>query len=621
MSTQSTKILSDIIVHSKYARYSKDLGRRESWDELVARNKQMHLDKFKGATHDKINEVYENYVRPKLVLPSMRSLQFGGGAIFKNESRIYNCAFLPINDYRAFREVMFLLLGGTGVGYSVEYHNIHSLPTVKVRKHERPLKFLVMDSIEGWADAVHALMESYFEGKTPIRFDFSDIREKGTELVVTGGKAPGPRPLKICLEKIEAILFQAVGRRLRAIEVHDICCHIADAVLSGGIRRAAMISLFSDDDQDMLECKHGSWWEDNAQRARSNNSAVLYRFNTDYAKFSRVWDAMQASGSGEPGIFWSNDQDMGTNPCAEIALQSNQFCNLTEINMHNISSKMDLFGRVDAGTFLGTMQAAYTDFHYLRPIWRTHTEEDALTGVGMTGIASGAYYNYNMKEAGEYAKAQNLEYSGNLGINRASRVTTIKPSGTSSIVLGCSSGVHAWHDRYYLRRVRVNKDEAIYPYLKATIPGLVEDDIFAPETTAVVAIPQEAPSGGILRDESAFDLFNRTIGLNKTWVKGGHVKGGNSNNVSCTISVKEHEWAGLKDLCWNQRWDYNGISFLPYDGGTYAQAPFESITKSDFSEWESRLNSIDLTQVTESEDKTNLTDQAACVGGACEIEL
>ena len=332
-----------------------------------------------------------------------------------------------------------------------------------------------------------------------------------------------------------------------------------------------------------------------------------------------LWDKIVASNSGEPGVYFSNDKDWGTNPCCEIALRPFQFCNLTEVNVSNVTSQEDLNERVKAGAFLGTLQAAYTDFHYLRDIWKKTTEKDALAGVGMTGIASGAVLNLNLEEAADHAKNTNKEIAKIIGIRKASRVTTVKPSGTSSLVLGTSSGIHAWHNDFYVRRMRLGKNEAIYKYLAKNHPELVEDDFFKPDIQAVVSVPQRSPEGAIYRTESAFDLLERTKKFNMEWVKGGHRKGSNSNNVSATISVKQDEWEEVGKWMWKFKDTFNGLAVLPYDNGSYTQAPFEDITEEKFLEMESHLNKINLRKIVEVTDETDLKDQAACAGGACEI--
>ena len=323
----SNEILSDITVHMKYARFRPELQRRETWEELVTRNKEMHIKKYPHLEAE-IEETYK-FVYDKKILPSMRSLQFGGKPIEISPNRIYNCAYLPIDDWRAFGEVMFLLLGGTGVGYSVQKHHVEGLPEIRKPDTKRTRRFLIGDSIEGWAEAIKMLTKSYFLGGPTINFDFSDIRQKGSMLVTSGGKAPGPQPLKECLVKIQGILdTKNDNEKLSPIEVHDIVCHIADAVLAGGIRRAALISLFNADDEEMISCKSGAWWELNPQRGRANNSAVLLRNKITQEFFLSLWKKIEASGAGEPGIYFSNDKDWGTNPCCEIALRPFQFCNL-----------------------------------------------------------------------------------------------------------------------------------------------------------------------------------------------------------------------------------------------------------------------------------------------------
>ena len=614
----SNNILSDITVYMKYARYNEVLQRRETWDELVTRNKEMHLKKYPNFT-DEIEAAYE-FVYDKKVLPSMRSLQFGGKPIEISPNRIYNCAYLPIDDWRAFGEVMFLLLGGTGVGYSVQRHHVDKLPEIRKPNANKNRRYLIGDSIEGWADSIKMLMKSYFEGGSTISFDFSDIRPKGARLITSGGKAPGPQPLKECLIKIDGILSQKeTGEKLSPIEVHDIVCHVADAVLAGGIRRAALISLFSADDEEMISCKSGNWWELNPQRGRANNSAVLLRNKITKEFFLSLWKKIEASGAGEPGIYLSNDKDWGTNPCCEIALRPYQFCNLCEVNVSDITSQEDLNARVKAAALIGTLQAGYTNFHYLRPVWQRTTEKDALIGVGMTGIGSGKAEQYDLTQAAEMVKEENTRVAAILGINAAARTTTVKPAGTSSLTLGCSSGIHAWHNDYYVRRIRVGKNEAIYTYLSLYHPELIEDEYFRPHDTAVISIPQKAPAGAILRHESASDLLERVKHVYKNWVKPGHRNGQNTHNISATVSIKNDEWQVVGEWMWENRKFYNGLSVLPYDGGTYIQAPFEDCTEEKYNEMMKSLTNVDLSKVIELADNTNLSGEVACAGGACEI--
>ena len=616
----NNKILSDITVHMKYAKFIPDLQRRETWEELVDRNKAMHIRKYPSLKND--IETYYKYVYEKKVLPSMRSLQFGGKPIEISPNRLYNCAYLPIDHIDAFSEVMFLLLSGCGVGYSVQLHNIKKLPEIIKPHVVRKRRFVIGDSIEGWSDAIKVLIKSYMGGKrsSKIKFDYSDIRPKGARLVTSGGKAPGPQPLRECLVKIKGILdAKQDGEKLKSIEVHDIVCHIADAVLAGGIRRAALISLFSAYDEEMIACKSGQWWETDPQRGRANNSAVLMRHKITKEFFIDLWKRIELSGSGEPGIYFNNDKDWGTNPCCEIALRPFQFCNLCEVNVSDVDTQEELNDRVAAAAFIGTLQAGYTEFHYLREVWQETTERDALIGVSMTGIGSGKVLDLDLNQAADQVKMMNRITAKTIGINPAARTTCVKPAGTTSLVLGTSSGIHAWHNKYYIRRMRVGKNEAIYNYLAIHHPQLIQDEYFRPHDTAVIEIPQAAPKGSIVRTESAFDLLERVKKVATEWVATGHKSGSNTHNVSATISLKDKEWKKAGEWMWENRNNYNGLSVLPYDGGTYTQAPFEDITKAKYDEMTKLLQDIDLTKVVELNDNTDLSGELACAGGSCEV--
>jgi len=617
MLTTESQILSEITTHLKYAKFVPEKNRRETWDELVTRNKEMHLKKFPQLAEE-IEAAYK-YVYDKKVLPSMRSMQFAGKPIEINNARIFNCSYLPIDDFRAFSEIMFLLLSGCGVGYSVQTHHVEQLP--EIRKPLKQKRYLVGDSIEGWADAVRMLTKAYFgQTSTAPLFDFRDIRAKGASLITVGGKAPGPEPLKIALIHMQAILDRKNdGEKLTTLECHDIICHLADAVLSGGIRRAALIALFNLHDEDMLTCKFGPWWENNPQRGRANNSAVLLRNMIDKETFMNLWGKIEASNSGEPGFLFTNDKDAGTNPCAEINLKANQFCNLCEINASDIETQEEYNARAKAAAFIGTLQASYTDFHYLRDVWRKTTEKEALLGIGMTGIASGAVFKLNMKEAAKVAVDENERVAKVLGINKAARVTTVKPSGTTSLVLGTSSGIHAWHDDFYLRRIRLGKNEALYTYLSINHPEMLEDDFFKPTLQSIVSVPQRAPEGAITRKESAMDMLERIKTINKNWIKPGHRKGANMHNVSATVTIKHDEWPVVGEWLYENKDYFTALSFLPEDLGSYKQPPFETITKEEFEAAVSSLHAVDLSKVVEFADNTALMDQQACSGGACEI--
>jgi ribonucleoside-triphosphate reductase len=627
--------LSNVTVFSKYAKYLPEVGRRETWDEIVDRYEIMMFKKYPQLKKQIIAN--SEWIRQKKVLPSMRALQFAGPALEVNNARGFNCAYLPIDNYHAFSEVMFLLLGGSGVGYSVQRHHVEQLPEIK--KSDKIRKYLIQDSIIGWADAIKVLMKGYFGLGTIPEFDYRDIRPKGARLVTAGGKAPGPEPLKLCVAHIQAILDRkSDGDKLTPLEAHDILCHIANSVLAGGIRRSAMISLFDFDDEEMITCKYGNWWELNEQRGRANNSAVLVRGKVSEQEFFDLWERVELSKSGEPGIYWTNDRDWGTNPCCEIGLRPFQFCNLCEVNVSNVEDLNDLLDRVNVAAFFGTLQAGFTDFHYLRNRWKLSTERDALLGIGMTGIGSGKILEFDLGFAAEVAKQRNREIAHLIGINPASRITCIKPSGTTSCVLGTSSGIHAWHAPYYLRTMRFNKGEALAQYLMDNHPELCEDDVLRPTDTLCVRFPIKAPQGAIYRTETALDTLERVKKFSDEWIKPGHIDGLNSHNVSATISIDKNklynqdlqpytgyeavwfdEWQVVGQWMWKNRESYNGISVLDFDGGTYRQAPFEDIDAEEYGRRIAFVKMLDLRNVREEEDNVHFGQVAACAGGACEV--
>jgi ribonucleoside-triphosphate reductase len=619
----SSKILSEIVTYNNYSKYLPDAGRRETWEETVQRSMDMHTKKY-PLLADEIKAAYR-FVFDKKVLPSMRSLQFGGKPIEINPARSFNCSYAAVDDVRFFQEAMFLLLGGSGLGYSVQNHHISNLPPVTKPYSKRTKRFLVGDSIEGWADAIGALMKSYFSASSTVEFDFSDIRKKGTLLKTSGGLAPGPQPLKDCIYNIRKILDQKEsGDSLTSLEVHDIVCFIADAVLAGGIRRAALIALFDIDDEAMLTCKFGNWWETNPQRARANNSAVVLRHKIKKDRFLELWGKVKASGSGEPGILMSNSKEAGCNPCAEISFsQKTGLCNLTTVNVSDLLSydnpQAELESRVKAASFIGTLQATYTGFHYLREQWRKTAEKEALLGVSMTGIGSGSLNDLDEEAAAKVAVAENKRAAKLFGINQAARVTCVKPEGTASLVLGTSSGIHAWHSPYFIRRMRILKDKPLYAYLKGKVPSLLEDDVLHPNRDAVLSVPIKAPKTAIFRDESPLDLLERVKRTHKKWIQPGHRKGDNTHNVSCTVSVPPDKWEEVGEWMWLNREYYTGLSVLPYDGGSYVQAPFEECSKETYESMIKKVKDIDLSEVVEGQDTTELKEAIACGGGSCEI--
>jgi hypothetical protein len=954
-------LLADLTTFGKYSRYRPDKLRREQWPEIVQRVAEMHMRKFPDWALE-IEECFD-FVHDKMVMPSMRSAQFAGRPIEIAANRIYNCAFACMDAPESFQEAMFLLLGGTGFGYSVQHRHVSMLPAVR-GPSRRNRRHVVGDSIEGWADAIKVLTKAYFEGKSTPVFDFSDIRPKGADLVTSGGKAPGPQPLKDCIHNVTKVLDGSTGRQLRPIEVHDILCYMADAVLAGGIRRAAMIALFSPEDDEMIAAKSGPWWETNPQRGRANNSAVLVRGQVSREQFDSIFARLQASGSGEPGFYWTNDPDYGTNPslragtrvltgegvkniedlqdqsflvptlssewapakcwksspsellyrlkfrggaeyyataqhewpvlegdsyrkvrsdelvagmrmpspakkdklpearsqlsrddgffvgwlcgdgwitkrgdtgvqqiglcvskqdehegvvsklvgvlsrlgsnasfgntrrgvrelhtahrevntlleqagftgkqdglpssiwagctesfrkgfieglfsadgsvsdnrvtlttahkqlvedvrdllgfygihssiqhrktklpgrakiytrydlrinrradiahfaklfclsgdkgawlqkfthkrqlvnyqelvsveltdisepvwdisvadhdhcfelpsvvtgnCAEIALKDMGFCNLTTINAELIKTQEDLNKAAACAAMIGTLQATYTDFHYLREQWRINAEDEALLGVSITGIASGNLDGLDLTEAADCAVAANAVWAKRLGINPAKRITTIKPEGTSSLVCGTSSGIHAWHAPYYIRRLRFGRDEIIAKALADQAPDLLVDDVQNP-AQVILEYPVKAPDGAVIRTESAEELLERIRKYSNQWVKPGHISGPNTHNVSATVSVRESEWDIVREWMWSNRDVYNGISILPYSDHTYTQAPFEDIDAEEYQR-RARLIPEGFEFPAEYRDETTLQAEIACGGGgSCEV--
>lgn len=947
------EVLSSLTVFTKYAKYKRELKRREDWNEIIDRYVQMMCTKYPSLTES--IEVSAEFIRQKKVLPSMRALQFAGPAMEVNNARGYNCAYLPIDSVHSFSETMFLLLGGSGVGYSVQKQHVMKLPPIKKTEKYKNRTWLIEDSIMGWADSIKVLMKFYFEGGFKPKFDFRAIRHKGARLVTAGGKAPGPEPLKICLAHIEAIMERkSDGEKLTPLECHDILCHIANSVLSGGIRRSAMISLFSHDDEEMITCKYGNWWELNEQRGRSNNSCVLKRGEISEEEFKSLWKRIEASGSGEPGIYWTNDKELGTNPCCfvgdtkllttegyksfyelegesftainkngeevpatcwstgnklvgslilsnkktiectldhkfltvdgeereaqylpgnrimpfyvvnreitdfvkygfiqgdgalgrlesnshlglevyfgekdkdvadifnsnvgkqyltgyntilktlgfsseslpnrglpttiydwsednqlqflkglysangsiitkhrislkssclsliqdvklilesigidcyyttnkekevvfsngnyickesydlnitklnsvlkfsekigfvheykikaleelikekapkvlnykigeikevfdfslddnthwgvvegviahncEIGLRPFSFCNLCEVNVSDIASQEDLNDRVATAAFFGTLQAGFFDFHYLRPIWAKTTQKDALLGIGMTGIGSGEILKYDLTIAANTAKVVNSMISAVIGTNEAARITCIKPSGTTSLVLGTASGIHAWHSPYYLRTMRFNKNEDIAMYMEINHPELCEDDILRPKDTLCVRVPVKAPKDSIFRTETAIDTLERVKKFAQEWIVPGHISGANTNNVSATISIDKNrtypwndgafgtitekdEWEVVGEWMWENKEFYNGLSVLNYDGHTYVQAPFEEIIEEEYNKRIEHVKLIDLNNVIELDDVVDFGAIVSCGGGACEVNI
>lgn len=681
--SKTRKFLSDLVIYTKYASYLPVEKRRQTWEECVNVLKEMHTYKYPALAKE-IDEVFK-YVYGRKVLPSMRSMQYGGLPIELNPSRIYNCAYALIDHEFAFSELAFLLMSGCGVGYSVRSRHVKKLPQVKSPDGER--RFMIGDSIEGWADSFRQLMYAYLRGKTRPVFDYRDIRRKGSLIKKTGGRAPGHAKLKQCHINVEAVLKRAVGRRLTTLEVHDICCYMAECIVAGGVRTSAMISLFDIEDRSMTTCKgmfkckdmslfseseheyvvkfkladqemntnvYGrtdkdgyitikiskqfgeddyknlmlkselAWYYIHPQRAMSNNSVVLRRGEIKEKQFFDLWKKMSKEKSGEPGILWVNDEDEGCNPCGEISFTNgNGFCNLTTAVVYDVETQEEFNNRVKAAAFLGTLQAGYTDFHYLRGMWKENTERDAMLGVSLTGIASGKILDMNIKEAAGIAVLENERVAKLIGINKATKITTLKPEGSGTLAAGyIGNGIHPIWAGHFVRNNRIKKHDPVYKFLVDIIPDFVEDEFNNEQDGAVISIPIEAPDGAITRGESSIDMLKRIKKFSDEWIKSGHRKGVSTHNVSATVYIKNDEWESVGRWMWDNRNSYNGLSVLPFmdSDHNYKQAPFIELTKGEYDEMFAKFpESVDFTKIIEEDDNTTLSAEGACVSGACSL--
>lgn len=603
------QLLSDIAFFRTYSAVKED-GSKETWDEVCDRYENMLLQQYPEIRAYIFGAM--SHVRRKRVLPSMRALQFAGSPILRENARLYNCSFLNVTCFKDFADAMYLSACGTGVGYSVQRRHIEQLPVI-IEKGE--CKTFVQDSREGWADSLQSLLIN-----PNMEFDYSAIRPAGTQLS-TGGTASGPEPLRKCHELTRNVLLGAVGRKLTPFEVHQIMTCIADAIVAGGVRRSAMICLFDRDDKEMLNAKSGEWWLKNPSFARANNSAVLPRATTTQEEFNGILEACYDSKAGEPGIFWTNDLDWGTNPCAEIALRSRQFCNLTEINVAAAEDKDALRSMVWAATVLGTLQAGFTDFNYIHPDWKKNAEEDALLGVGMTGQAErpDLMTEEILSDLADAALKINEGIAHLIQINPAKRIGTVKPSGTTSTVLGTTSGIHAAHANHYMRRIRIGKNDPLAIALPKLLPEeCIERSDWEPNNV-IVKLPVSM-QGLTRHDETAVELGNRALAVRNSWIKNSHRDGQNYHNVSLTINYKETEREELKQWMWDNREYYGGISLLPFSDATYANAPFEDCTKEEFEALENKLPQLDLSVVAYEQKDDGRAESAACEGGLCELK-
>ena len=630
----NNKILSDITVHMKYAKYLPELNRR------VTRNKGMHLKSYPDLKEE-IEEVYK-MVYDKKILPPMRSMQFGGKPIEIAPNRIYNCAYMPIDHVDSFSECMFLLLGGTGVGYSVQNHHVLQLPPINKPYSKRTKRYLIGDSIEGWADAVKLLMKSYLNGRSSkILFDFSDIRPKGARLKTFGGRASGPDPLIDLFYFTTNIFKDAGGRKLTSYECHRMMCKIAEVVVVGGVRRSALMSLSNLTDERMRNAKSGQWWSDTPEMALSNNS-VCYTEKPDIGIFMKEWTSLYESKSGERGIFnreaavkqvakngrRDTNHDFGCNPCSEILLRDGQFCNLTEVVVRAEDTQKDIMRKVRLATILGTFQSSLTNFKRLRPKWVHNTEEEALLGVSLTGIMDNSFMNGSNTDRGHYGKRNlpdflsdlrketvetNKHWAELMGINQSTATTAIKPSGTVSQLVDSASGIHTRHNDYYLRRVRADSKDPIAQLMEDQgIP--CEPDVMKPNSVKVFTFPMKAPKGAVLRnDRTAIEQLELWLTYQRHYCE---------HKPSVTISVREHEWMEVGAWVYKHFDEVSGVSFLPHSDHSYQQAPYEDCTKKEYTAMFNKMpKNVDWDLISKYEltDMTVGSKTLACTGNICEM--
>ncbi len=682
--------LSDYIAISKYARHDKDLNRRETFSEGVERVRRMHREfyadkitkpflgefppdvkdlagpalaqlqkRFAGKTvGDVIDDVFYD-VDQKKVLPSMRSLQFGGAPVLKNHTRLFNCSSSPLDRPAFFKEYFHVLLSGTGVGFSVQKHHVSQLPPLPARAQEMDLPVehhIVEDTIEGWSDALGKLVDSHYQGKK-VEFSYHGIRPRGAALKTTGGKAPGHLPLKKALNEVDKILEGAAGRQLQPIECYDMCMHVAQSVLSGGVRRSATICLFSPDDLQMMSAKADpSWFKSNPQRSASNNSAVIHRAQKDDTQFRQLFEAQQKF--GEPGFYFVDDKEALCNPCVEIGMKPVvdfpvstvdkaqlaaqgkgdpdtervsgwQMCNLSTINAAKAQTEEQFYDACISASVIGTLQAGFTHMPYLGHATRLINDKDALLGVSICGFMDNPelFFDPKVLERGaKLVRATNRLTAREIGINHAARTTCVKPEGTASLLLGAASGIHPHHAKRYFRRVQANTKEPVFKHFKAVNPQMTEKGFYR-ATDEVITFPVEAPKNAITRNEiGAVDFLKHVQLVQQSWVVNGTDEGNRSpdvmHNVSNTTTVTPQEWKSVADFIWQNRKSFTGVSLLAATGDKdYPQAPREEVTtKADVLKWNAlQPKPVDYTKLIEHDDVTNLKGEAACAGGSCEV--
>ena len=620
---------------SRYARYLDELGRREHWNETVARyfdfmEKHLATKQNYTLTPELRNELQTAVINLE-VMPSMRAVMTAGPALERQNIAAFNCSYLPIDDPKAFDEAMYILLCGTGVGFSVEQQYVSKLPEVPDQLFDSKTSIMVSDSKEGWAKSLRQLLALLYSGEIP-RFDVSKVRPAGARLKTFGGRASGPKPLEdlylFCISKFKG----AVGRRLSSLECHDILCKIGEVVVVGGVRRSAMISLSDLSDDKMAHAKAGNWWDGQGQRALANNSAT-YSETPGIGQFMREWSSIYESHSGERGIFnreasqkqalkngrRDSEQDFGTNPCSEIILRPYQFCNLSSCIVRSEDTIEVLTNKIRLATILGTFQASLTNFPYLRKIWQKNTEEEALLGVSMTGILDNPLLNNpndallpeRLEKLRGIAVDTNAEFAAAIGINQSVAVTAIKPEGTVSQLCSTASGIHPQHSQYYIRRVRADNKDPLTQFMIES--GFVaEPCVMKPDSTTVFSFPVAVAEGALLREQlSAIDHLRLWLLFQRHYCE---------HKPSVTISVKEHEWMDVGAWVFKHFDEVTGVSFLPMDGGTYRQAPYEECTKAEYEALKAIVpESVNWDQFLEFDDNVEGAQMLACTAGSCEI--
>jgi len=619
----------EYIAASRYARFIDDKGRREHWSETVNRYVDYVFSRTeKIADNKELKEDIRNAILNLHVMPSMRAMMTAGKSADRDNTCVYNCSYLPIDDVKAFDEAMFILLCGTGVGFSVESKYINLLPEVPDQMFNGDHVINVHDSKEGWAKSLRLLLALLYAGEIP-KWDVSKVRPAGARLKTFGGRASGPEPL-VDLFAFAVNLFKgAKGRKLNSLECHDLMCKIGEVVVVGGVRRSAMISLSDLDDERIRHAKAGPWWETAPHRALANNSAV-YNETPTVGKFMEEWLSLYNSHSGERGIFNREaarktvekyghrdpNFEFGTNPCSEIVLRPYQFCNLTEVVVRHDDTKETLLQKVRVASILGTIQATFTKFPYLRKVWQRNTEEERLLGVSLTGIydnlrlcTEGEELNELLSELREEARRANHEFADLLGIPRSASITCVKPSGTVSQLVDSASGIHPRHSKFYVRRVRGDKKDPLSQFLvQQGVPA--EDCVYKPTQTTVFSFPQRAPDGLTRADVNPISHLSLWLTYQRHWCE---------HKPSVTISVEEKDWPAVGAWTWEHFDEISGVSYLPYDGGSYRQAPYEEISEAEYNELKAKMPTIDWEEFREITDNVEGAQMLACVAGVCEI--